>query len=174
MTPVVATGTHRTAQSGAMSRVLTGLLVAAAALQLSSCACTLAGCDDGLQVTVTPSGGSFAPGAYVLTVTVSAEEYGQPLEPATCEIAFTYDGTLCDGQSCSFDDSACNLEVYLLDQQLELEIRSSAPMTAELSISRDNVALANELLDPPYEKLAPNGESCGPVCYRSAMQLMID
>lgn len=132
------------------------------------------GCDDGLQITVTPSSGSFVPGDYSLTVTVSAGEHGRPLEAATCEIAFTYDGTLCDGDACSFSASACNLHVDLLDDQLELAIHSGAPMTAELSISRDNVALANELLDPPYEEYAPNGESCGPVCYNSAMQLMID
>lgn len=127
-------------------------------------ACTEIGCTDGLGI-----GFSFTePGAYAFqivadgaTITCSAT---LPLPP--CEQA----GATCSSpqavlsaSGCALPESQHSLEGLMLDGQ--------HPASVEVVVERDGAELVRRTFTPQYQRVAPNGEACGPICHQASVQL---
>ena len=128
-----------------MNRLLTPVILAVAAsyaLLASSCACTLVDCSDGLTVEIY---NLQANELYDVTITTPDQEL-------RCNVSTTMD------PDCGFRSS------FVIDDQAILRFQNITPETVTIKVERDGALLVDMTDSPEYNKLAPNGERCGPVC----------
>jgi hypothetical protein len=41
------------------------------------------------------------------------------------------------------------------------------PRQVDVTVTRDGRAIGSSHLEPHYERVAPNGEECGPICFQT-------
>lgn len=124
-------------------------LAVLALLALDSC-CTQAECFDEVVIELTASTGvALPPGEYTIDIGVDGETQ-------TCSASVTASDatTTCDG--------------YAQPRSIELRLLG-APEFVELRVERDGDLLVDSDLEPAYERNAPNGELCGPICDRAVV-----
>ena len=45
------------------------------------------------------------------------------------------------------------------------------PDRVTVTVDRDGARFVETVVEPDYERIAPNGEICGPVCHRAALDI---
>ena len=129
-----------------------------------SVACTDMGCEDGLSVDFSLT----EPGDYTVeivadgqTITCSAT---LPLPPcdrggASCSAP----GVLLMASGCALPASNHSLGGVMLS--------GAHPETVEVVVSRDGNEERRQSFTPTYQRVAPNGEACGPICNQATVTL---
>jgi hypothetical protein len=147
-----------------------GLLSILSLLVFPGCAskeCTLIGCASSFEAAFTGSTGK--PGRYRVDVVTDGV-------PSTCEVTLPW---TCDTQpTCSASNvpwkmtmSGCALGAD--GQRLDgIAFREHLPVSLEMMVRRDDVAVGEGSVNPQYAESRPNGPDCDPVC-RSAPRLEI-
>jgi hypothetical protein len=136
-----------------------------AALAFPGCAskeCTLIGCVSHFEVAFT--GATSQPGNYRVDVVADGV-------PSTCEVTLP---SMCDTEpTCSASNlpwkmtwSGCTpgTDRRSLDGMM---FRDHLPLTIEVMVRRDGIAVGEGSVSPQYSESRPNGSDCDPVC-RSA------
>jgi len=125
-------------------------------------ACTLIGCEDGLKVDLAPSSG-WPTGAYQMTLLVDDVRVvcrgSLPLPPcATRAISCEPAGVVTIAESgCALPAASQGFAQIAFDSRLR-------PKRVEVSITRDEVAVAQAAFTPVFERVFPNGPDCPPGC----------
>jgi hypothetical protein len=126
--------------------------------------CTLIGCADGLTIEFLQQ----QPGAYTVELVADGETITcnatLPL-PACSELP---------SESCSRSDvtlfqSGCGLEP--LHHSINGVSFTGNPSTVEIRVERDGTEVASDTFEPAYQRSAPNGEECGPICNNATVTL---
>lgn len=128
--------------------------------------CTSIGCDDQLQLTVQPEGGSLEPGTWTIelawddqkkTCTFVVPAAGEPADPNV------YSGW--GGATKVSDDCPEPAFESVAGPDAKLGFRLyGAPDTVTLSIDHDGSEVLAETVTVEYSEHLANGPGCGPVC----------
>lgn len=127
-------------------------LLIAALSSCASCACTDADCFDELSVYVSAAdGGLLDPGDYLIRVVADGVER---------ECAFAV------GETEITSDCALVANLGLIEWRVPGD-----PDRVTVTVDRAGARLVETAVEPDYERIAPNGEICGPVCHRAALDI---
>lgn len=129
-----------------------------------SLVCTDMGCEDGLSVDFSLT----EPGAYAIEIVADGDTItctgSLPLPP--CEQG----GTSCSAPGVLLMASGCALPAA--DHSLGgVMISGAHPTAVEIVVSRDGAELRRQSFTPTYQRVAPNGEACGPICDQASVTL---
>jgi hypothetical protein len=134
------------------SLMFPALLLASGCIELG---CTLAGCEDQVNV--------------VIHRIQADQSYEVEIEADS--------GTVV---KCTIDDSldtgiACSDNVLLYGRQLDrAEITLfEAPERVAVTVRQSETVLVQEEVTPSYAEVAPNGETCGPVCRQAEAHVVL-
>jgi hypothetical protein len=142
-------------------------------LAFSACAeeepplmCTQMGCVDGLQVAVDPNY-RWQPGDYIFEIAMDGKpqrcEGALPLR--SCDLS----NLSCTGEGATVMESGCALPK---DAHGFGDIHfSTTPKDVAVKIIRNGKTIGEGKWQPHYQKLAPNGEACGPICQHARVEL---
>lgn len=171
---------------------LTGGATFVALVASSSCgnhSCTTAGCLSGVGISVRTSDGTWADGAYTLTITHDGTPHTCVLnlpedrlgpgsltewscEPtlgvpgasfpqdATCEEHRTADAI---SQSCTPIPDHYTVEAFV----------QGTPKNVTIALTRDGTTLLDQSVAPSYSDNYPNGKDCEPVCQGASVDLVV-
>ena len=140
-------------------------------------ACTLVGCQDGLAVNVTVDAAAVAAGTHTLSVTADDATM-------TCTFAFPPPapdaGTYGMGIHCPtglvvslLPVRACSNCLPTDGQFTEEILIAGTPSSVHLQQVVGGSTILDQTLAASYKTVAPNGESCGPICHEGTAALSI-
>ena len=127
--------------------------------------CTNAGCVDGFRIAV-------------------SESPANPLPAGEYEVELSLDGTkvLCRATVPSHSPFACDgtaaqlspIKPMLPERPttgFSIQV-TETPATASVIVRHDDAVLTQQSFSPSYQRSAPNGEECGPICRSAAGQVL--
>src|SRR5262245_33666784 len=129
-------------------------------------ACTAMGCEDGFTIQFSAR----QPGAYTFDIAADATVISctavLPLPPCGTP------ATQCSNALVFIGESGCALSDA--DQSLEnLTFMDVHPETVTVTVHRDGAEIASQTFTPAYQRVAPNGEECGPICHQASATLTL-
>jgi hypothetical protein len=128
--------------------------------------CTAMGCEDGFTIQFSAR----QPGAYTFDIvadgTVISCTAELPLLPCGTPASQCSDARVFIGESgCALSDADHSLE--------NLTFSGVHPDTVTVTAHRDGAEIASQTFTPTYQRLAPNGEECGPICHNASATLTL-
>ncbi len=116
--------------------------------------CTNVGCIDGVAVELR---GFQLGSTYDITITTADQSITCTLDART--------------QSLDTVSGSCTSPIDVRVGDTPSIFLESTPESMTIEVQRDATLVADMEVSPDYDKLAPNGESCGPVCDNASVQV---
>jgi hypothetical protein len=135
-------------------------------------ACTLIGCQDGLDVDLTP-GNNWPAGAYVFTIDADAARVtcrgSLPLPACSAGSAIT-----CDPSGVvSIVESGCALPASAHGfPQIRFDAKAR-PRKVVVTVTRNDGVIGRAELSPEFQRVEPNGPGCGPICNQARARMTV-
>jgi hypothetical protein len=130
--------------------------------------CTQIGCTDGFTASITKTSGTWDAGAYEFEIEVDGTSYF-----CSVDLPFESETTTAD---CDSDLVWLGTSGSALDES-EHEIVSVGTTEVAaivfVTVRLDGTALTYMTWEPEYDRQAPNGEDCGPICYTAEDVLVV-
>lgn len=129
--------------------------------------CTDIGCADGFTASITKTSGSWEAGAWEFEIEVDGVSYFCAVDLPFDSEATTAD---CDSELVSLGISGAALD----ESEHEIVSVGTTEVAAVVfvTVRLDGTALTYMTWEPEYDRQAPNGEDCGPICY-SAQDVLV-